>query len=212
MRKRDLFILAPVFVFMISFLIFAFMEPGQSSGWVQNAIAVISLPLIIWELYKIRISVNQKPGLEIGVISVQDLPLSKVRGYPVLPKVIKIGKGYPHFMFVIRNKGDILAEHLKIHIEYKSPNQKSLYNPCLRIQKEDKKATFYSENNIDFIFRAENGWGIHSSDFELFWFYFDTVVKDARPDIGETEIICSIWADKLAKPITENLKIILEDK
>ena len=88
-----------------------------------------------------------------------------------------------------------------------------------KIGLNDKRYTFKKVNNADFVFIGGENWILHANDTDMFDFHISTViVKNAetkereRPDYGDYQFVCTIWADGLDKPISENLAVRIVDK
>jgi hypothetical protein len=58
---------------------------GDAAAWVQVILAALGIPIVYFELSRIRRAIEQKPIISVGVASVNDMPLSKLRGAKSLP-------------------------------------------------------------------------------------------------------------------------------
>jgi len=210
---------AAILILFSAYRIFTASNFSDAAGWVQVLLAAVGLPILWHELSQIRQAILQKPSIEIGVASVKDLPLSKIRSIKTLPKNITVSKGYPHFMLVIQNHGEISAKFVKIHLEFVRSSQKSLLSPTVKISEFSKeKKGFQAENNVDFMLNGGLDWGIHPNDFEVFSFHLSTVVVKQtepheireNPDSGECEFLCTVWAEGLSQPKVEKLVVKIE--
>lgn len=197
-----------------------FQPNSDAAGWVQVGIASLGVPILLRELNQIREAINQKPIIGIGLANVKDLPLSKIRDSK-LKTTIDVSRGYPSFWLVIRNIGKVSAKSVKIHIEYLSPNRKSLYLPVIEMDDwlGDERYTFKKVNNADFVFIGGSDWVLHANDTDMFAFDMTTaIVKQRepeireRPDIGDYEFTCTVWADSLEKPLVEKLMVNIVEK
>ena len=103
------------------------------AGWLQVVVAVLGVPILYWELSQIRQAVYHKPIIRIGLGNVNDLPLSKLRKKQSLVKKIAVDHGYPQFWLIVRNQGKVAAKSVKIHIEYVSPQTRSILRPVIEI-------------------------------------------------------------------------------
>jgi len=193
---------------------------SDAAGWIQVGIAALGVPILLRELNQIRQAINQKPIIGVGLANVKDLPLSKIRDSK-LKTIINVSHGYPSFWLVIRNMGKVSAKSVKIHIEYLSPNRKSLYLPVIEMDDwlGDERYTFKKVNNADFVFIGGSDWVLHANDTDMFAFDMTTaIVKQRepeireRPDIGEYEFTCTVWADGLDKPLVEKLMVNIVEK
>lgn len=192
------------------------------AGWIQVAIGAISLPILLYELNQIRQGLDQSPDISIGLASVQHLPLSKLRTRHTLPTTITVAWGYPHVILALRNNGSVTAKFLKIHLEYLSRNtSSSLTHPTLKISEFDEaKPGFIAENNFDFTFTGGADWILYPGDTEIFSFHMDINIKystrtGARreyPDNGTYHLRCTVWAEALAQPMTQELTVIIADE
>jgi hypothetical protein len=130
---------------------------------------------------------------------------------------VSIGQGYPCFWLVIRNNGRVAAKSLKIHLEYKPLERKSLYLPVIEAKDwlGDNRYTFKKVNNADFVFIGGSDWVLHASDTDMFDFQMTTAIAKhtengvvrERPDLGDYAFACTVWADGLDKPVKEVLTI-----
>jgi hypothetical protein len=206
---------------LVGISIYQALQPdADSAGWIQVGIAALGVPILLRELNQIREAINQKPVIGVGLANVKDLPLSKIRGSK-LKTTINISRGYPSFWLVTRNFGKVSAKSVKIHIEYLSPNRKSLYLPVIEMEDwlGDERYTFKKVNNADFVFIGGSDWVLHANDADMFAFDMTTaIVKQRepeireRPDIGEYEFTCTVWADGLDKPLAEKLMVNIVEK
>lgn len=206
---------------LVGLSIYEALQPNSDiAGWVQVGIAALGVPILLRELNQIREAINQKPIIGIGLASVKDLPLSKIR-VSELKTTINVSQGYPSFWLVIRNTGKVSAKSVKIHVEYLSPNRKSLYLPVIEMDDwlGDERYTFKKVNNADFVFIGGSDWVLHVNDTDMFAFDMTTaVVKQRepeireRPDIGEYVFTCTVWADGLDKPLVEKLMVNVAEK
>lgn len=184
------------------------------SGWVQAGIAIISFPVILYELDQIREAVNRKPQLEIGLVNIQDLPFSRVREQRGLPSKIDVSSGYAHFYVVLRNHGKAPARYVKVYIEHINRQQRVFPLPLVKVSEfAENKPSFVHEHNFDFVFRAGTDWIINPNDIEPFGFHITTsVYTEETNSAGEKithaeypppcEIIldCVVWAEGLDQP------------
>ena len=206
---------------LVGVSIFQALQPdSDAAGWIQVGIAALGVPILLRELNQIREAINRKPIIGVGLANVKDLPLSKIRDSK-LKTTINVSRGYPSFWLVIRNMGKVSAKSVKIHIEYLSPNRKSLYLPVIEMDDwlGDERYTFKKVNNADFVFIGGSDWVLHANDTDMFAFDMTTaIVKQRepeireRPDIGEYEFTCTVWADGLDKPLIEKLVVNIVEK
>ena len=68
------------------------------------------------------------------------------------------------------------------------------------------------------MFIGGENWLLHANDTDMFDFHISTaLVKDVetgqreRPGYGDYQFICTIWADGLEKPVSEELTIRIVD-
>jgi hypothetical protein len=221
MSKRVRFLEWSLLLLLSAFLCFsvynAVKEKNNRASWLQVAIEALALPVVLYELNRIRTSLEEKPELTLGVASVKELPLSNIGRTNDVPKSISISRGYPFFMLIIQNKGPAMARAVKIHFEYLPPPDRHLLTPVIKTYewKEDKRYAFSQENNVDFVFIGGSDWYIHPGDFEAFSFFMTTVVvlqKEPheireRPEPGRYEFTCSVRAEGLTKPVSEHLHV-----
>jgi hypothetical protein len=143
-------------------------------------IAALGVPILLRELSQIREAVNQKPKINIGLASVNDLPLSKVRNAKALHTAKDISRGYPHFELVVRNNGRVTAKSIKIHFEFVSRASKEnhLAVPVLECTDwlKDDRFTFKKVNNADFVFIGGADWVLHANDSDMFPFHMTTTL------------------------------------
>ena len=201
---------------LVGISIYQALQPNSdSAGWVQVGIAALGVPILLRELNQIREAINQKPVIAVGLASVKDLPLSKIRDSK-LKTTVNVSRGYPSFWLVIRNTGKVSAKSVKIHIEYLSPNRKSLYLPVIDMDDwlGDERYTFKKVNNADFVFIGGSDWVLHANDTDMFAFDMTTAIVKQRepeireqPDIGEYGFTCTVWTDGLDKPLAEKLMV-----
>jgi hypothetical protein len=218
-----------VFIIIISFglvglsIFEAFQPSADVSGWVQVGIAALGVPILLRELNQIREAINQKPNIGIGLASINDLPLAKIRDAKSLTTLKNVSHGYPHFELVVRNEGRVAAKSVKIHFEFisRAPKGNSLAVPVLECKDwlKDNRFTFKKVNNADFVFIGGTDWVLHANDSDMFAFYLTTALgrKDKPgeheyPDVGEYEFMCTVWADGLDNPVVEKLKVNVVDK
>jgi hypothetical protein len=214
-----LILLIPIGMFIFSLYSIIHSPPSEWSGWLQVILASLAIPIIYYELTRIQHSFNQKPMISIGVASVNDLPLSKIRNLGSLSTSTNIGHGYSVFWLAIRNSGQVAARNIKIHVEYRTPAKPkpNLFSPVITVGDwlGDNRFTFKKVNNADFVFIGGQDWILHSNDTDMFDFGMTTsIVKQTkpheireRPALGSYEFFCTIWADGLDKPVTEKLVI-----
>jgi hypothetical protein len=83
----------------------------------------------------------------------------------------------------------------------------------------DSRYTFKKVNNADFVFIGGSDWVLHAHDTDMFDFQMTTVVVKQtkpneireRPDIGDYQFTCTVWADGLDKPLKEILTIVIKE-
>lgn len=205
---------------LVGLSIYHALQPdSDAAGWVQVGIAALGVPILLRELNQIREAINQKPVISVGLANVKDLPLSNVRDLPSLKTCLEISHGYPHFWLVIRNCGKVTAKSVKIHFEFlKATHDNKLLQPVIRTEDwlGDERYTFKIVNNADFVFIGGTDWVLHANDTDMFDFYITTSIvmgkQRERPDFGNYEFRCTVWADGLDKPIAEKLMISIVDK
>lgn len=206
-------------------LYFAFASSSfaDAAGWVQVVVAAFSIPILYYELNRIRQAIEQRPVISVGVCSVSDLPLSKIRQLPTLSPKATVSHGYPSFWLAVRNTGKVTARHMKIHLEYQPPKErKSILIPVIEVSefRDDQRFSFKKVNNADFVFIAGSDWLLHSNDTEMFGFYMTTVLVKKktesggeireRPDPGEYDFDCTVWAEGLNKPLNKHITVIIQ--
>jgi len=198
-----------------SFFIAVTSDFDSASGWWEVFLGALSLPLLFYELSRLRQAVEQKPDISIGIVNINDYPLSKIRAIDSLPATINVGQGYPHVTLAIRNSGVIDARYVKIHLEFFRPEQVNLNTPIVRVYDwlGDQRYSFKQENNVDFVFIGGSDWVLHPKDTEIFSFHISTttviqtepVEIRERPSLGKYRFQCSVWAEGLSSPVVENL-------
>lgn len=184
------------------------------SGWVQAGIALVSFPVILYELDQIRQAVNRKPQLEVGLVNIQDLPFSRVREKNELPSKVNIDSGYAHFYIVLRNRGTAPARYVKVYVEHINREQNVFPPPLVKVSEfSEYKPSFVHEHNFDFVFRAGTEWIINTNDIEPFGFHITTsvIVEETNsagvkmthpqyPPPCEVILDCTVWAEGLNQP------------
>jgi hypothetical protein len=182
-----------------------------ASGWWQVAIAVAGLPILLYELSRIRQAIEQKPVISIGLATDRDLPSSKIREAKSLPTTVNVSQGYAHFYLVVRNQGPVRAEFVKIHLEHtgssEAPNSSPLYlyaPPLLRVSEfSESKPSFHQENNAECVFVGGSDWVVHPNDSEIFGFHMtSSLVKQTEPvkimefpKPCDCYFHCTVWAE-----------------
>lgn len=191
------------------------------SGWMQACIALISFPVILFELDQIRQAVSRKPELEVGLANMRDLPFSQVRMKRELPKEVKVSAGYAHFYIVLRNRGKAPARYVKVYVEHINREQNVFPPPFVKVTEfSENKPSFVHEHNFDFVFRAGTDWIINPNDIEPFGFHITTSViveetnsagvemKHAQyPPSCEVILDCTVWAEGLEQPKKERFSV-----
>lgn len=222
-RSRWIFItvVGIIFIAFSVYRAFASTSYADAAGWVQVILGILGIPILYHELSQIRQAIDQKPIINVGVGSVNDLPLSNIRDLESLPKKTNIGQGYPHFWLIIRNIGKVAAKSVKIHVDFNSPTKKSLYFPVMEIDEwlGDNRYSFKKVNNEDFVFIGGSEWVLHANDTDIFGFYMTTVVMKQTepieirepPELSDNSFTCTVWADGLAKPVFEKLIITIKE-
>jgi len=213
------------FILAITLIVYSLFEIAQpdsdTAGWVQVILAAFGVPLLLREIIQIRATINQKPIITVGLANVNDLPLSKIRQLSTLKTSIKLSQGYAHFWLLIRNQGNVAARSIKIHFEFKGSNyQNKLLGPVITAKDwlNDKRYTFKKVNNTDFVFVGGDNWLLHANDTDMFDFHISTAIvinsetgERERPDYGDYQFVCTIWADGLDKPLSEELTVHIVD-
>lgn len=195
------------------------------TGWVQVALSVVAIPLIVYELDAIREVGNRSPQISFGLANVNDLPISKLHTLQ-LKNNVNVSKGYAHFYIVLRNQGSAVAKNIKVEIEHTNPQQIT-YAPYIKVDEfSDNKPTFYAENNFNYIFRSPLDWGINIDDMEIFGFHLTTVIIEeyaedsngekfairSQPAIGKVEIRCRVTVAGMKNPIEDTLTVNIVEK
>jgi len=188
------------------------------SGWVQTGVALVGLPLLMFQLNQIRQALERKPDLEIGMVNIQDLPYSRVRQLKELPVRVDIATGYAHFEIILRNKGTVPARYVKVSIEHVNHDQVVTPPPRIIINEfSENKPTFIAEHNFEFIFRGGADWIIYPMDIEPFGFHVTTPVFERVtdsdgvhkvpmfPPVCEIILDCTVWAEGLDQPQRKRL-------
>jgi hypothetical protein len=198
-------------------------QPDVASGWWQVFLGSISVPVVFYQLEQIRQALNRKPKISIGLARVSDLPVSRIRDIGVLPTTVTVSQGYPHFFLVVRNQGKVAARFVKIHFEHKPgpSDQSSLLFPVVKVSEfSSDKPSFWAENNYEFVFTGGPDWHIHPNDFEVFGFHLTTVVVKQKepyelmeyPEPGDCPFQCTVWAEALGHPVTEQLTVRIKEE
>ena len=197
-------------------------QTDDPSGWWQVFLGALSVPIVFYELDQIRRAVGQKPIISIGLVGVDDLPLSKIRDTATLPTTVTVSQGYAHFYLVVRNQGKVAARYVKVHLEHKRKpsDQLSLLSPVVKMSEfSSDKPSFKAENNIDFLFIGGSDWVIYPNDSEIFGFHITTVViKQTEPyrlreypEPGDCHFQCTVWAEGLNHPVSEQLTVKIRE-
>ena len=201
--------------------------PSDFSGWGQLIIETLALPTIALELSRIRRELGKSAAIEIGVVGIKEYPLSNIRSIEKLKTYTKISQGYPLFCLVVRNKGQISARFIKIHLEFTGhqPTFKdgelsaaqSMASPVIKIYESDAHNTFNRENNVDFVFRGGTDWILRPHDSEKFDFFITSFIgtKDPnlpyeRPYPSICQFTCTLWADGIEKPVVQQVAVEIE--
>ena len=131
------------------------------SGWLQAGIALVSFPVIMYELNQIRKAASLKPHLEVGLANMLDINQSSVRGGNALPRQVDVNVGYAHFYIVLRNRGKVPARYVKVLVEHM--NRFENKSPAMVEVSEfaEDKPTFFHEHNFEFVFKGTNDWIIY---------------------------------------------------
>jgi hypothetical protein len=189
-------------------------DKDNASGWLQVFLEALSLPVLVYGLYRLREELQReswKPEISIGVTRVE--PLSEARKRITLPTTASISQGYTCFQLLVRNKGKLAARFVKIHLEFlsfqdtsyrdvaKSPMEK-LAAPTVEIPGDNP---FEWQNNKDFIFRGGADWVIYPQDNAAFMFCLGTVVEGQSPVPHDYRFHCTIWAEGVGCPVEEEL-------
>lgn len=194
---------------------------GDAAAWVQVILAALGIPVLYFELTQIRRAIEQKPVINVGVANVNDLPLSKLRATKSLTTKTSVIHGHPHFWLAIRNQGLVAAKSVKIHMQYIPPKRASLLLPVIEVGDwlGDNRYSFKKVNNADFVFIGGLDWILHAKDTDMFDFDMTTAyvkqkeptaIKE-RPELGDYEFLCTVWADGLDKPIVETLTVSIKE-
>jgi hypothetical protein len=214
-----IFVLAGASIMAISsFGIAIWSNFADASGWWQVFLGAVSIPLLFYELSRLRQAVERKPVLSIGLVNINDYPLSNIRAIDILPTDINVGRGYPHFTLAVKNSGSLEAKFVKIHFEFHRPQQTaSLATTTVKVYEwlGDKRYSFKQDNNFDFIFVGGVDWVLHPNDTETFSFFMSTTMvieKEPielreRPALGEYSFQCTVWAEGLESPVQENFTV-----
>lgn len=185
-----------------------------ASGWWQVFLGIVGIPILYSELVRLRKAVEKKPALNIGIVNINDYPLSNVRIMKQLPTLVRVGKGYPYFAVAIRNTGTFPAKFVKIHLEFRRPDHiEGLARPTVKVYKnpEENDDGFQKDTNFDFMFIGGSDWVLYPNDTDIFPFIMSTtMIKETepveireRPPLGDYYFHCTVWA--------EGLDIIQED-
>lgn len=222
LRKYGILIGAAIFALLLVVLIFA-LPIDDKAGWIQVILAFVGVPVIFIELIRLRQAIIQKPNLQIGVATVEDMPVSELRRKAKLPTTVEVSRGYAHFYIAIRAVGEIALQNVKIHVEHLRSQREIQAAAILKVSEfSENKPTFCSENNFDFTFWGRADWMVYPGDTELFGFHITTaiIIQDTRwpdgrrasyPPAGETKLKCTVWAKGLSGPVDEDLVIIIRD-
>jgi hypothetical protein len=106
-------------VFFISFIVLGILEvSGDLAGWVQSAIAVIEIPIIIYGFAKVVDEIRTKPELDYGFL-IPPINLEDYEDKPIA-KILKLNTLDIHepIVFVLMNKGKLTAEKIDVNIYY----------------------------------------------------------------------------------------------
>lgn len=201
--------------------------PSDFSGWGQLIIETFTLPIIAYELYRISQSLGKKADLDIGVVGIKEYPLSNIRSIKKLPSQTKISQGYPLFCLIVRNKGELSAKFVKIHLEYvgheptfeegELSSVESMASPVIKMFESDTQNIFNRENNVDFVFRGGEDWVLRPFDSEKFDFFISSFIGTTDPNMpyerpypSICQFICMIWAEGLENPVIQKVEVEIE--
>jgi hypothetical protein len=216
-------------VLVISFSVKRIISDWSSdfSGWGQLIIETLTLPMIAFELNRIRKELGKTAEIDIGVVGIKEYPLSNIRSIEKLQTYTKINQGYPLFCLVVRNKGQVSARFVKIHLEFTDhePSFKkgelspveSMASPVIKIYKSNNQYNFNRENNADFVFSGGTDWVLRPQDSEKFDFFISSAIgtKDPkipyeRPYPSLCKFVCTVWVDGIEKPVVQRVDVEIE--
>jgi hypothetical protein len=214
---ETLVLLATIIVATISLIHALDSKTQDSAGWWQVFLAALALPILFYQLDQIRQAVTRRAKFKVGVASVRELPISRIRSMDALQS-ISVSQGYPHFFLVVQNIGKTVVQSVKVHFEYtRLPDSRSFPPVVVEAYEwlDDTRHSFKKENNVDFVFRGGPDWRVYPGDSEIFSFYITTaVVKQTEPvevreppAIGNYHFRCSVWAEGLTSPLVNELVI-----
>ena len=205
---------------LISALVFDYFFGIDISGWIQTFIAAFGFLIVLYQVDQIFKEISQRPEIEIGLVNIKALPFSRVRTMDALPKEVNVSSGYAHFYIILRNNGTAAAKHVKIYVEHLREEQPFPLAFVKVSEFSENKHSFVNEHNFDFVFRGGNDWIINPSDIEPFGFQITTsIVIEEReiqgkiqeirenPPPGIIKLNCTVWAEGLQKPVTENFLV-----
>lgn len=201
--------------------------PSDFSGWGQLMIETLTLPIIAYELYRISQALGKVADIDIGVVGIKEYPLSNIRSISKLPTQTKISQGYPLFCLIVRNKGEVAAKFVKIHLEFVGHEPtfregelsavESMASPVIEIYESDSQNIFNRENNVDFVFRGGADWVLRPFDGEKFDLFISSFIgtKDPnmpfeRPYPSICQFICTVWAEGLENPVIQRVEVEIE--
>lgn len=229
--KHKLILIFAVVFLVVSFSLIRIITDWQSdfSGWGQLIIEAFTLPIIAFELFRISKELGKMAAIDIGVVGIKEYPLSNIRSIEKLPTYTKISQGYPLFCLVVRNKGQISAKFVKIHLEFTNhkPTFKdselsaveSMASPVIKIYESDTQNIFNRENNVDFVFRGGNNWVLRPYDSEKFDFFISTFIGTNNPNMpyerpypSICQFTCTLWADGIENPVIQKVEVEIERK
>jgi hypothetical protein len=218
LRRLTWYFIATVALFLslISLYFGLTSSRDNASGWFQVFLEALSLPVLLYGIYRLREELRKeswKPEISIGVTSIE--PLSEVRRRTTLPTRADISQGYTCFQLLVRNEGKLAARFVKMHLEFESVGDTSYRNaaklpveelaaPTVEIPEDNP---FEWQNNKDFIFTGGADWIIYPQDNTAFTFCLGTVVKGQPPVPHDYRFHCTVWAEGLDCPAEEDLVV-----
>ena len=190
-------------------------------------IETFTLPIISYELYRISKELRNTAEIEIGVVSIKEYPLSRIRKIEKLPTQTKISQSYPHFCLIIKNGGSVPAKYVKLHLEFTDQKPtfntsaslpiESLASPVIEIFNSTSLNVFNKENNVDFIFQGGADWILRPHDIEKFDFFISTSIGSRDPNQQHERpypcictFTCTIWSEDLRNPISQIINVEIE--
>jgi hypothetical protein len=211
-------------ILVIVAIVLVFILPIEDkAGWIQVILAVVGVPAIFIELIQLRRAIEQTPTIQLGLATVEDLPVASLRSRGNLSATVTVSRGYAHFFLVLKNAGEVGISNVKIQLEHIRSQREVDTATIIKVSEfSESKPTFFSENNFDFTFWGGADWMIYPGDSELFGFHITTAIyiqddrlpekrRPSYPPAGKTNLRCTVWAKGLKEPVEAKLVVVITE-